>query len=69
MRIFHKVYLQIAKEKNKMTDLSKKFAHDALLLSREDIAGLVDKLLGSLNAPIQEEINRLWSGKAEKRVK
>ncbi|MDR3625886.1 MAG: addiction module protein [Ignavibacteriaceae bacterium] len=52
-----------------MTDLAKKFADDALLLPREDRAELVDKLLGSLNAPIQDEINRLWSEEAEKRVK
>jgi putative addiction module component (TIGR02574 family) len=52
-----------------MTDLAKKFADDALLLPREDRAELVDKLLGSLNAPLQEEINRLWAEEAEKRVK
>jgi putative addiction module component (TIGR02574 family) len=52
-----------------MTDLAKKFADDALLLPREDRAELVDKLLGSLNVPVQEEINHLWSQEAEKRVK
>lgn len=52
-----------------MTDLAKKFADDALLLPREDRAELVDKLLGSLNEPLHEEINRLWAEEAEKRVK
>ncbi|MGD1007789.1 MAG: addiction module protein [Ignavibacteriaceae bacterium] len=52
-----------------MTDLAKKFADDALLLPSEDRAELVDKLLGSLNLNLQEEISRLWAEEAEKRVK
>jgi putative addiction module component (TIGR02574 family) len=52
-----------------MTELAQKFADDALLLPREDRAELVDKLLGSLNAPLQEEINILWTEEAEKRIK
>jgi len=52
-----------------MTDLAKEFGDDAILLPCEDRAGLVDKLLESLNAPFQEEINRLRAEEAEKRVK
>ncbi|MFA5806637.1 MAG: addiction module protein [Melioribacteraceae bacterium] len=52
-----------------MTEVAKRFMEEAFLLPREDRAELVDKLLGSLNVPVSEEMDRLWSKEAEKRVK
>ncbi|MEW6702720.1 MAG: addiction module protein [Bacteroidota bacterium] len=52
-----------------MTEVAKKIIEEAFLLPREKRAELVDKLLGSLNVPVSEEIDRLWSKEAEKRVK
>ncbi len=52
-----------------MTDLAQKFANEALFLSREDRAELVEKLLQSLNIPTQTEVNRLWAEEAEKRIR
>ncbi|NCS88883.1 MAG: hypothetical protein AUK34_04695 [Ignavibacteria bacterium CG2_30_36_16] len=52
-----------------MTEVAKKFMEEAFLLPREDRAELVDKLLGSLNVPVSEEMDRIWSKEAEKRVK
>jgi putative addiction module component (TIGR02574 family) len=52
-----------------MTEVAKRFMEEAFLLPREDRAELVDKLLGSLNVPVSEETDRLWSKEAEKRVK
>lgn len=52
-----------------MTNIARKLVDEALLLPREDRAELVDKLLGSLNVPATEEIDRLWSEEAERRVK
>lgn len=52
-----------------MTEVAKRFMEEAFLLPREDRAELVDKLLGSLNVPVSEEMDRLWSKEVEKRVK
>lgn len=52
-----------------MTELAQKFIEEALLLTREDRAELVERLLESLNVPTQTEIDRLWADEAEKRVR
>lgn len=41
---------------------------EALSLPADVRIALVDKLLGSLNLPTDEDINRLWAQEAEKRV-
>ena len=41
---------------------------DALSLPADVRLGLVEKLLTSLNLPIDEEIDRLWAEEAERRV-
>jgi len=51
-----------------MTAIAAKFADQALSLSCEDRIYLVDRLLQSLNAPSQSEINRLWAEEAERRI-
>ena len=48
-----------------MTEVAKRFMEEAFLLPREDRAELVDKLLGSLNVPVSEEMDRLWSKEAK----
>lgn len=51
-----------------MSELTKKFVDEALLLSREARAELVDKLLQSLNIPAPVDIDKLWSEEAENRI-
>jgi len=51
-----------------MTKLAQKFANESQFLSREDRAELVEKLLLSLNIPIQTDIDRIWADEAERRV-
>ena len=51
-----------------MTALTAKLADQALSLPCEDRIYLVDRLLESLNAPSQEEIDRLWAEEAERRI-
>ncbi len=41
---------------------------EALSLPADERAGLVEKLLQSLNLPTQAEIDRLWAEEAERRV-
>lgn len=41
---------------------------EALSLPVDARLGLVEKLLSSLNLPIDEEIDRLWAEEAERRV-
>lgn len=41
---------------------------EALSLPVDARLGLVEKLLSSLNLPIDEEIERLWAEEAERRV-
>lgn len=52
-----------------MSNLANKIVEQALLLPRDDRAELVEKLLQSLNTPLQEEMDKLWAEEAEKRVK
>ena len=51
-----------------MTAIAAKLADQALSLPCEDRVYLVDRLLQSLNAPSQAEIDRLWAEEAERRV-
>lgn len=51
-----------------MSELAKKFADEALLLTREDRAELVDMLLQSLNIPDINDIDKFWAEEAEKRI-
>ncbi|MBU4503932.1 MAG: addiction module protein [Proteobacteria bacterium] len=41
---------------------------EALSLPADIRISLVEKLLASLNRPVDEEINRLWAEEAERRV-
>jgi putative addiction module component (TIGR02574 family) len=41
---------------------------EALSLPADARLGLVEKLLTSLNLPVDEEIDRLWAEEAERRV-
>ena len=51
-----------------MSGIANKVFEEALLLPSDDRASLVEKLLTSLNLPIQAEIDLLWSKEAERRV-
>lgn len=51
-----------------MTAFATKFADQALSLSCEDRIYLVDRLLKSLNAPTQAEVDRLWAEETERRI-
>lgn len=51
-----------------MSELTKKFVDEALLLSREARAELVDKLLQSLNKPVPVDIDKLWAEETENRI-
>ncbi len=52
-----------------MNALAEKLAEDALALPDDDRAALTDVLLRSLKTPAGEEIERLWTEEAERRVK
>jgi len=47
---------------------SDRVTEEALSLPADARLGLVEKLLISLNLPIDEEIDRLWAEEAERRV-
>ncbi len=51
-----------------MNELNEKFLQDALSLPTNLRTKLVDKLIESLNVPIEKEIDDLWAEEAEKRV-
>ena len=51
-----------------MTAAAIRLAEQVLSLPCEDRIYLVDKLLQSLNAPTQEDIERLWAEEAERRI-
>ncbi len=48
--------------------VAKKVFEEALSLPAESRVSLVEKLLTSLNLPIQPEIDRLWAEEAERRI-
>ena len=51
-----------------MQTVTDRVAEEALSLPADARLGLVEKLLTSLNLPIDEDIDRLWSEEAERRV-
>jgi putative addiction module component (TIGR02574 family) len=51
-----------------MSGITNKVFEEALSLPSYERASLVEKLLLSLNLPIQAEIDRLWAKEAERRV-
>ena len=51
-----------------MSTVIKKVFDEALSLPADSRMILVEKLLASLNLPIQAEIDRLWAEEAERRV-
>ena len=51
-----------------MSGVTNKVFEEALSLPSDERASLVEKLLTSLNLPIQAEIDRLWVKEAERRV-
>ena len=51
-----------------MTELTEKLLQEALSLPSDLRTVLIEKLIQSLNVPIQEEIDELWAKEAEKRV-
>jgi putative addiction module component (TIGR02574 family) len=50
------------------TAIANKVFDEALSLPSDERVSLVEKLLTSLNLPIQAEIDRLWAEEAERRV-
>jgi len=51
-----------------MATTNDRVVEEALSLPADVRLGLVEKLLTSLNLPIDEEIDRLWAEEAERRV-
>ena len=51
-----------------MTAIANKVFEEALSLPSDERVSLVEKLLTSLNLPIQAEIDRLWMEESERRV-
>jgi putative addiction module component (TIGR02574 family) len=51
-----------------MSTITNRVFEEALSLPSDERVSLVEKLLMSLNLPIQEEIDRLWIEEAEHRV-
>lgn len=51
-----------------MSDAENRVFEEALSLPSEERIGLIQKLLMSLNLPVQADIDRLWAEEAERRV-
>ncbi len=51
-----------------MTELNEKFLHEVLSLPSDLRTKLIDKLIESLNIPIQKEIDNIWGEESERRV-
>ena len=51
-----------------MTELNEKLLQEVLSLPSHLRTKLIDKLIESLNIPIQKEIDELWAEEAEKRI-
>ena len=51
-----------------MTELNEKLLDEIFSLPSDLRVKLIDKILKSLNLPIQKEIDEIWAKEAEKRV-
>ena len=51
-----------------MTAMTNRVVEEALSLPADMRLNLVDKLITSLNLPIDEDIDRLWAEEAERRI-
>ena len=51
-----------------MTAMTDKVIEEALSLPADTRLNLVEKLITSLNLPIDEDIDRLWAEEAERRI-
>ena len=51
-----------------MTELSEKLLQEVLSLPSHLRTELIDKLIESLNIPIQKDIDELWAEEVEKRI-
>ncbi len=51
-----------------MTAMSNRVIEEALSLPADIRLNLVEKLITSLNLPIDEDIDRLWAEEAERRI-
>jgi putative addiction module component (TIGR02574 family) len=51
-----------------MSAIANKVFEEALSLRSDERVSLIEKLLASLNLPIQAEIDRLWAEESERRV-
>ena len=51
-----------------MTELDEKFIKEALSLPSNLRTELIEKLIRSLNVPINDEIDKIWAKEAENRV-
>lgn len=51
-----------------MTSTNDRVVEEALSLPSDVRISLIEKLLTSLNLPVDEEIDRLWAEEAERRV-
>ena len=55
-------------KKNIMATANNRVIEEALSLPADVRLNLIERLLMSLNLPIDEEIDRLWAEEAERRV-
>ncbi|MBD3339353.1 MAG: hypothetical protein GF353_09605 [Candidatus Lokiarchaeota archaeon] len=51
-----------------MTEINKKLLQEVLSLPSNLRTKLIDKLIKSLNVPIQKEIDELWANEVERRI-
>lgn len=51
-----------------MPGAANKVFEEALSLPSDERASLVEKLISSLNLPVQEKIDQLWAEEAERRI-
>ncbi len=62
------IAMGVWKEDGTMTKAEQKVVDEALSLPLEARVAVVEKLLSSLNAPTQKEIDDAWAEEAERRV-
>lgn len=51
-----------------MVTVTDRVTEEALSLPADARLGLVEKLLASLNLPVDKEVDRLWAQEAERRI-